>query len=116
MILIDCYLCLLKYFWCHARDVCNNSLLSFFFLSIVYSIHKAVLKSKSSINEVNQIAQVCHDASVLNLVFLQVSITISQACLDLQLRIIIKPKPCVGVGPLCNAQQVKLTSSLLLDM
>ncbi|KAI3449450.1 hypothetical protein Pfo_006115 [Paulownia fortunei] len=44
-----------------------------------YSIHKAVLKSKSSINEVNQIAQ---------------------------LRIIIKPKPCVGVGPLCSAQQI----------
>ncbi|KAI3749205.1 hypothetical protein L2E82_19812 [Cichorium intybus] len=44
-----------------------------------YSIHKSVLKSKGSINEVNQIAQ---------------------------LRIIIKPKPCVGVGPLCNAQQI----------
>ncbi|XP_047336861.1 putative GTP diphosphokinase RSH1, chloroplastic [Impatiens glandulifera] len=44
-----------------------------------YSIYKAVLKSKGSINEVNQIAQ---------------------------LRIIIKPKPCVGVGPLCSAQQV----------
>ncbi|KAL1550264.1 putative GTP diphosphokinase rsh1, chloroplastic [Salvia divinorum] len=44
-----------------------------------YSIYKAVLKSKSSINEVNQIAQ---------------------------LRIIIKPKPCAGVGPLCNAQQI----------
>ncbi|PIN08766.1 GTP diphosphokinase [Handroanthus impetiginosus] len=44
-----------------------------------YSIYKAVLKSKGSINEVNQIAQ---------------------------LRIIIKPKPCVGVGPLCSAQQI----------
>ncbi|KAL8054750.1 hypothetical protein ABFS82_04G012700 [Erythranthe guttata] len=44
-----------------------------------YSIHKAVLKSKSSINEVNQITQ---------------------------LRIIMKPKPCVGVGPLCSAQQI----------
>ncbi|KAL3827800.1 hypothetical protein ACJIZ3_016602 [Penstemon smallii] len=44
-----------------------------------YSIYKAVLKSKSSIKEFNQIAQ---------------------------LRIIIKPKPCVGVGPLCNAQQI----------
>nr|XP_043635587.1 putative GTP diphosphokinase RSH1, chloroplastic isoform X2 [Erigeron canadensis] len=44
-----------------------------------YSIHKSVVKSKVSINEVNQIAQ---------------------------LRIIIKPKPCVGVGPLCNAQQI----------
>ncbi|TXG63376.1 hypothetical protein EZV62_010370 [Acer yangbiense] len=44
-----------------------------------YSIYKAVLKSKCSINEVNQIAQ---------------------------LRIIIKPKPCVGVGPLCNPQQI----------
>ncbi|KAG8389517.1 hypothetical protein BUALT_Bualt02G0237600 [Buddleja alternifolia] len=44
-----------------------------------YSIYKAVLKSKSSINEVNQIAQ---------------------------LRIIIKPKSCVGVGPLCSAQQI----------
>ncbi|KAL2510520.1 putative GTP diphosphokinase RSH1 [Abeliophyllum distichum] len=44
-----------------------------------YSIYKAVLKSRSSIKEVNQIAQ---------------------------LRIIIKPKPCVGVGPLCNAQQI----------
>lgn len=44
-----------------------------------YSIYRAVLKSKGSINEVNQIAQ---------------------------LRIIIRPKPCVGVGPLCNAQQI----------
>ncbi|KAI7726871.1 hypothetical protein M8C21_012345, partial [Ambrosia artemisiifolia] len=44
-----------------------------------YSIYKSVLKSGSSINEVNQIAQ---------------------------LRIIVKPKPCVGVAPLCNAQQI----------
>ncbi|XP_062089091.1 putative GTP diphosphokinase RSH1, chloroplastic isoform X2 [Humulus lupulus] len=44
-----------------------------------YSIYKSVLKSKGSINEVNQIAQ---------------------------LRIIIKPKTCVGVGPLCAPQQI----------
>ncbi|KAF3436480.1 hypothetical protein FNV43_RR23572 [Rhamnella rubrinervis] len=44
-----------------------------------YSIYKAVLKSKCSINEVNQIAQ---------------------------LRIIIKPKPCIGVGPLCTPQLI----------
>ncbi|XP_057508415.1 putative GTP diphosphokinase RSH1, chloroplastic [Actinidia eriantha] len=44
-----------------------------------YSIYKAVLKSKGSINEVNQIAQ---------------------------LRIIIKPKPRIGVGPLCSAHQI----------
>ncbi|XP_057964098.1 putative GTP diphosphokinase RSH1, chloroplastic isoform X1 [Malania oleifera] len=44
-----------------------------------YSIYKAVLKSRGSINEVNQIAQ---------------------------LRIIVKPKPCIGVGPLCSAQQI----------
>nr|GLL42564.1 putative GTP diphosphokinase RSH1, chloroplastic [Ipomoea trifida] len=44
-----------------------------------YSIYRAVLKSKSSINEVNQIAQI---------------------------RVVIKPKPCAGVGPLCNAQQI----------
>ncbi|KAH9786569.1 putative GTP diphosphokinase RSH1 [Citrus sinensis] len=44
-----------------------------------YSIYKAVLKSRGSINEVNQIAQ---------------------------LRIIIKPKPCSGVGPLCSPQQI----------
>ncbi|XP_044503075.1 putative GTP diphosphokinase RSH1, chloroplastic isoform X2 [Mangifera indica] len=44
-----------------------------------YSIYKSVLKSTCSINEVNQIAQ---------------------------LRIIIKPKPCVGVGPLCSTQQI----------
>lgn len=44
-----------------------------------YSIYKAVLKSKGSIYEVNQIAQ---------------------------LRIIIKPKPCIGVGPLCSAHQI----------
>ncbi|KAF6174546.1 hypothetical protein GIB67_017129 [Kingdonia uniflora] len=44
-----------------------------------YSVYKGVLKSKGSINEVNQIAQ---------------------------LRIIIKPKSCVGVGPLCSAQQI----------
>ncbi|KAI3829569.1 hypothetical protein L1987_03695 [Smallanthus sonchifolius] len=44
-----------------------------------YSIYKSVLKSRGSINEVNQIAQ---------------------------LRIIVKPKHCVGVAPLCNAQQI----------
>ncbi|KHG03658.1 relA [Gossypium arboreum] len=44
-----------------------------------YSIYKSVLKSNSSISEVNQIAQ---------------------------LRIIIKPKPSVGVGPLCSPQQI----------
>ncbi|GAV56993.1 TGS domain-containing protein/RelA_SpoT domain-containing protein/HD_4 domain-containing protein [Cephalotus follicularis] len=44
-----------------------------------YSVYKAVLKSKGSINEVNQIAQ---------------------------LRIIIKPKPCAGVGPLCSPQLI----------
>ncbi|XP_060962727.1 putative GTP diphosphokinase RSH1, chloroplastic isoform X2 [Cannabis sativa] len=44
-----------------------------------YSIYKSVLKSKGSINEVNQIAQ---------------------------LRIVIKPKTCVGVGPLCAPQQI----------
>ncbi|XP_061365515.1 putative GTP diphosphokinase RSH1, chloroplastic isoform X2 [Gastrolobium bilobum] len=44
-----------------------------------YGIYKAVLKSKSLINEINQIAQ---------------------------LRIIIKPKPCIGVGPLCSPQLV----------
>ncbi|OVA02612.1 HD/PDEase domain [Macleaya cordata] len=44
-----------------------------------YSVYKAVLKSKGSISEINQIAQ---------------------------LRIIIKPKPCSGVGPLCSAQQI----------
>ncbi|PWZ04325.1 putative GTP diphosphokinase RSH1, chloroplastic [Zea mays] len=46
----------------------------------LYSIYKTTLKSKSSINEVNQVAQ---------------------------LRIIIKSKSCNGVGPLCTAQQVK---------
>ncbi|XP_008789906.1 putative GTP diphosphokinase RSH1, chloroplastic [Phoenix dactylifera] len=45
----------------------------------LYSIYKAALKSKSSINEVNQIAQ---------------------------LRIVIKPKTCIGVGPFCSAQQI----------
>uniref|UniRef100_A0A1D1XDY1 Putative GTP diphosphokinase RSH1, chloroplastic n=1 Tax=Anthurium amnicola TaxID=1678845 RepID=A0A1D1XDY1_9ARAE len=44
-----------------------------------YSVYRAMLKSKGSINEVNQIAQ---------------------------LRIIVKPKACIGVGPLCNAQQI----------
>ncbi|KAI3975522.1 hypothetical protein MKX01_038791 [Papaver californicum] len=44
-----------------------------------YSVYKAVLKSKVPISEVNQIAQ---------------------------LRIIVKPKPCIGDGPLCNAQQI----------
>ncbi|KAI9124627.1 hypothetical protein K1719_004549 [Acacia pycnantha] len=44
-----------------------------------YSIYKAVLKSNGSINKINQIAQ---------------------------LRIIIKPKACVGVGPLCTSQQI----------
>ncbi|TVU47113.1 hypothetical protein EJB05_06696 [Eragrostis curvula] len=45
----------------------------------LYSIYKTTLKSKSSINEVNQVAQ---------------------------LRIIIKPKSCNGVGPLCTSQQI----------
>ncbi|GAB4829946.1 Putative GTP diphosphokinase rsh1, chloroplastic [Ancistrocladus abbreviatus] len=44
-----------------------------------YSIYKAVIKSKTSIDEINQIAQ---------------------------LRIIVKPKPCIGVGPLCSAEQI----------
>ncbi|KAK4779829.1 hypothetical protein SAY87_015935 [Trapa incisa] len=44
-----------------------------------YSIYRSVLKSKGSINEVNQIAQ---------------------------LRIIIKPKPTVGASPLCSPQQI----------
>ncbi|XP_022155276.1 putative GTP diphosphokinase RSH1, chloroplastic isoform X4 [Momordica charantia] len=44
-----------------------------------YSIYKAVIKSQGSISEVNQIAQ---------------------------LRIIIQPKPCIGVGPLCSPQQI----------
>ncbi|CAM8965498.1 unnamed protein product [Rhodiola kirilowii] len=44
-----------------------------------YSIYKSVLKSKGSINEINQVAQ---------------------------LRLVIRPKPCIGVGPLCNAQQI----------
>ncbi|XVF32814.1 hypothetical protein REPUB_Repub17cG0115000 [Reevesia pubescens] len=44
-----------------------------------YSVYKSVLKSKGSISEVNQIAQ---------------------------LRIIIKPKPSVGVGPLCSRHQI----------
>ncbi|CAM0873115.1 unnamed protein product [Alopecurus aequalis] len=45
----------------------------------VYSIYKTAVKTKSSINEVNQVAQ---------------------------LRIIIKPKSCNGVGPLCTSQQI----------
>ncbi|XP_010938372.1 putative GTP diphosphokinase RSH1, chloroplastic isoform X1 [Elaeis guineensis] len=45
----------------------------------LYSIYKSALKSESSINEVNQI---------------------------FQLRIIVKPKTCIGVGPLCSAQQI----------
>jgi len=44
-----------------------------------YSIYKAMIKFKYSINEINQVAQ---------------------------LRIIIKPKKCIGEGPLCNAQQI----------
>ncbi|KAG6528809.1 hypothetical protein ZIOFF_010994 [Zingiber officinale] len=42
-------------------------------------VYKTVLKSKLSIHEINQIAQ---------------------------LRIIVKPKSCNGVGPLCSAQQI----------
>uniref|UniRef100_A0A7N0RC33 Putative GTP diphosphokinase RSH1, chloroplastic n=1 Tax=Kalanchoe fedtschenkoi TaxID=63787 RepID=A0A7N0RC33_KALFE len=45
----------------------------------LYSVYKSMLKSKGSINEINQVAQ---------------------------LRLVITPKPCVGVGPLCSAQQV----------
>ncbi|CAF2141294.1 unnamed protein product, partial [Brassica napus] len=52
------------------RSVCKET----------YSIYKAALKSKGSINDYNQIAQ--------------------------QLRIVVKPKPSVGVGPLCSPQQI----------
>ncbi|XP_013676990.1 putative GTP diphosphokinase RSH1, chloroplastic isoform X2 [Brassica napus] len=51
------------------RSVCKET----------YSIYKAALKSKGSINDYNQIAQ---------------------------LRIVVKPKPSVGVGPLCSPQQI----------
>ncbi|XP_039048314.1 LOW QUALITY PROTEIN: putative GTP diphosphokinase RSH1, chloroplastic [Hibiscus syriacus] len=44
-----------------------------------YSVYKSVLKYEVPISEVNQIAQ---------------------------LRVIIKPKPSVGVGPLCSSQQI----------
>ncbi|KAK9756918.1 hypothetical protein RND81_01G129700 [Saponaria officinalis] len=44
-----------------------------------YSIYKAVTKAKVSFSEVNQIAQ---------------------------LRIIVKPKPCNGIGPLCSSEQI----------
>ncbi|KAK8614943.1 hypothetical protein V6N13_068730 [Hibiscus sabdariffa] len=44
-----------------------------------YSVYKSLLKSEVLISEVNQIAQ---------------------------LRVIIKPKPSVGVGPLCTSQQI----------
>ncbi|MQM05245.1 hypothetical protein Taro_038053 [Colocasia esculenta] len=44
-----------------------------------YSIYKTMLKCKGSINEINHIAQ---------------------------LRIVVKPKTRIGVGPLCNAQQI----------
>ncbi|CAA6662033.1 unnamed protein product [Spirodela intermedia] len=44
-----------------------------------YSVYKAMLKCKGSINEINHIAQ---------------------------LRIIIRPKTRIGVGPLCNAKQI----------
>uniref|UniRef100_A0A7C9CWL5 Putative GTP diphosphokinase RSH1, chloroplastic n=1 Tax=Opuntia streptacantha TaxID=393608 RepID=A0A7C9CWL5_OPUST len=44
-----------------------------------YSIYKAVSKEKISIEDVKQIAQ---------------------------LRVIIKPKPCTGIGPLCSAEQI----------
>ncbi|CAA7054189.1 unnamed protein product [Microthlaspi erraticum] len=44
-----------------------------------YSIYKAALKANGSINDYNQIAQ---------------------------LRIVVKPKPSVGVGPLCSPQQI----------
>ncbi|KAJ8432196.1 hypothetical protein Cgig2_013738 [Carnegiea gigantea] len=45
----------------------------------VCNIYKAISKSKIYVNEVNQIAQ---------------------------LRIVIKPKPCTGIGPLCTAEQI----------
>ncbi|KAL8143060.1 hypothetical protein V2J09_016092 [Rumex salicifolius] len=44
-----------------------------------YSIHKAVAKSNCTIDEFNQIAQ---------------------------LRIVVKPKPCNGIGPLCSEEQI----------
>ncbi|WZZ11811.1 putative GTP diphosphokinase RSH1, chloroplastic isoform X1 [Brassica napus] len=52
------------------RSVCKET----------YSIYKAALKSKGSIDDYNQIAQ--------------------------QLRIVVKPKPSAGVGPLCSPQQI----------
>ncbi|KAF2536045.1 hypothetical protein F2Q68_00018607 [Brassica cretica] len=51
------------------RSVCKET----------YSIYKAALKSKGSIDDYNQIAQ---------------------------LRIVVKPKPSAGVGPLCSPQQI----------
>ncbi|CAO2824366.1 unnamed protein product [Amaranthus hypochondriacus] len=44
-----------------------------------YSIYKAVTKANVSINEVNQIAQLC---------------------------VVVTPKSCSGIGPLCTAEQI----------
>lgn len=81
-------------------------------LRITFSIYKAVLKSKSSINEVNQIAQVCSPDKLiesvwhLNSCVPSVNLSFDIFVILKQLRIIIKPKTSAGVGPLCNAHQV----------
>lgn len=82
------------------------------------SIYKTALKSKSSLNEVNQVAQVRCSEYLHRWLFL-LSL-LSYECLGktcfyiVQLRIIIKPKSCNGVGPLCTAQQVILYTNYYL--
>lgn len=78
-----------------------------------FSIYKSVLKSKGSISEVNQIAQVCSDISFIHFDLWNENFLMVYFCLLTRflvcykkLRIIIKPKPSVGVGPLFNPQQV----------
>lgn len=85
-----------------------------FIFIVLCSIYKSMLKSKGTINEVNQIAQVSFDISLRWLhslahspnFFLLSLLANTSYSIYFQLRIIIKPKPYIGVGPLCNAQQV----------
>ena len=93
-------------------------------LFLFCSIYKVVSKAKISINDIKQIAQVCcsiflplHNQGTFSWIrdcsresfWLSCFIDVPFAG-HFQLRIIIKPKSCTRIGPLCSAEQVKVPS------
>ena len=83
----------------------------------ICSIYKAVTKANVSINEVNQIAQVLYlSFSIDNLILFCLDKLLFTLRFDytsvvggcIQLRVVVTPKPCTGIGPLCTAEQVKV--------